>query len=114
MFQERNGLPFPIGKVVIVRDLQPGNIRGQHAHHAMQEIVVPLQGGCTVEMDDGKTKEKVILDDPNTALYIPAKVWRTLSDFAPDTMLLLIADLPYEESEKDYIRNYDEFLKVVS
>jgi len=113
MFQEPSGLPFSIGKVVVIRDMQPDDVRGKHAHHKMQEIVVALQGGCTIEIDDGTTKESFVVNDPNTALFIPPQVWRTLSNFQPDTILLLIADLPYDEAETDYVRGYGEFLESV-
>jgi mannose-6-phosphate isomerase-like protein (cupin superfamily) len=112
MFQGGSGLPFSIGKVVTIQGMNTDTIRGQHAHHKMQEIVVALQGGCEIEIDDGTTKETFVVDNPNTALYIPPQVWRTLRNFQPDTILLLIADLPYDEAETDYIREYEEFLRL--
>lgn len=113
MFQHESGLPFSIGKVVTIQGMNADTIRGQHAHHNMQEVVVALQGGCEIEIDDGTTKEVFVVDNPNTALYIPPQVWRTLTNFQPDTILLLIADLPYDEAETDYIRDYEEFKRLV-
>lgn len=112
MYQQSAGLPFTIGKVVTLRGMQQGDIRGKHAHHKMQEIVVPLQGGCVIEIDDGTAKESFTLNDPHTALFIPPQVWRTLTNFQPETILLLIADLEYDEAEADYIRDYEEFLAM--
>lgn len=113
MFQDGSGLPFSVGKVVTIQGMNADTVRGQHAHHKMQEIVIALQGGCDIEIDDGKTKESFTIDDPNTALFIPPQVWRTLRKFQPDTILLLIADLPYDETETDYIRDYEEFVRLV-
>lgn len=113
MFQNGSGLPFPIGKVVTIHGMKETDVRGQHAHHKMQEIVVALQGGCEIEIDDGTTKEMFTVDNPNSALYIPPQVWRTLRNFKSDTILLLIADLPYDSAETDYIRDYEEFKRLI-
>lgn len=113
MFQDGSGLPFSIGKVLTIQGMKQTDVRGQHAHHKTQEIVVALQGGCEIEINDGTTKEMFVIDNPNTALYIPPQVWRTLTNFQPHTILLLIANLPHEPSETDYIRDYDEFKRLV-
>ena len=65
-FQEgqdpENALPFTIGKVLVSSDMQPGDVRGNHAHYETEEIVVALSGGCTFELDDGRgTRERVRL-----------------------------------------------------
>lgn len=113
MFQAGAGLPFSIGKVVTIHGMKATDVRGQHAHHNMQEIVVALQGGCEIEIDDGTTKEVFNIHHPNTALYIPPQVWRTLTNFQPETILLLIADLPYDQAETDYIRDYEDFKRLI-
>jgi len=35
-------------------------------------------------------------------------IWREMSDFSPDCVLMVIADTVYDDS--DYIREYDDFL----
>ena len=39
-------------------------------------------------------------------------MWREMYDFSPDAVLLVLASDFY--NEEDYIRNYDEFLKLVN
>ena len=46
-----NALPFTIGKVLVSSDMQPGDVRGNHAHYETEEIVVALSGGCTFELE---------------------------------------------------------------
>jgi len=38
-------------------------------------------------------------------------VWREMSDFSTDCVLMVVADAPY--SEADYIRDYNEFLTAL-
>ena len=51
---EVNALPFQIGKVLVMSDIRTDDVRGNHAHHETEEILVALTGGCTVEVDDGR------------------------------------------------------------
>ena len=39
-------------------------------------------------------------------------MWREMYDFSPDAVLLVLASDLYDES--DYIRDYDEFIKMVN
>ena len=60
---------------------------------------------------DGKDTAEVTLDKPNEGLYIANNMWREMYDFTPGTVLLVLASEYYDE--RDYIRNYQDFLKVV-
>lgn len=130
-----NALPFMIGKVLVSSDMQPGDVRGNHAHYETEEIVVALNGGCTFELEDGRgTRERVRLGvgkclgsgepecgrDPHTpipsnsetqpALLLYPHVWRTFYDFEPGTVLLVVANIKYDEA--DYIRDREEFERI--
>jgi len=52
-----------------------------------------------------------LLDDPTVGLYISNNIWREMYDFSPDAVLLVLASELYDE--KDYIREYQEFIKFV-
>lgn len=109
----RNAVPFSIAKVLYMADIAPTDRRGMHAHFRTREIVVCLQGGCRFDLEDGRgRRESVRIDRPDQAIYLPPRVWRALTDFAPGTRLLAIADTPYDEV--DYIRDYARFLKEAS
>ena len=105
-------VPFAIKKVLVVRGMKPTDVRGKHAHITTQEIVVAVQGGCDIEVDDGKRKEIVRIEGWEKSVLLPPQVWRTLTNFAENTILLIIAD--HEYTEDDYIRNYAKFLEMVS
>ena len=183
-----NALPFSVGKVLVSSDMTPDDVRGNHAHHETEEIVVALSGGCTFDLDDGRgRKETVSLSaktegrgrgtedrgqrsedggqrtddggqrtedggqrtddggqrtddgsrkaedgsrkaedgrlrtadgglssvishqssDIKEALLLYPHVWRTFHSFEPGTVLLVVANITYDEV--DYIRDRDEF-----
>ena len=59
-------------------------------------------------MDDGRERRSVRLDSPEKGLYIGRGIWREMSDFSPDAVLMVIASTRYDEA--DYIRSYEDFL----
>lgn len=109
--EEQKDLPFDIKRVYYIYDTLPGVRRGFHAHRNLQQILVCVSGSCKIHLDDGKQTLEVTLDDPNTGLYIANNMWREMYDFTPGAVLLVLASEYYDEA--DYIRNYEDFLKMI-
>jgi len=113
MFQvgksKSNKLPFKIKKVLIISGMKGKDARGGHTHHKTKQILVCVSGECVVRLDNGKNTKKIKLKKPNKALVLYPYVWHTMQDFKKNTVLLVIADTEY--NEKEYIRDYDEFIK---
>ena len=107
----KNSLSFDIKRVFIISDMRGSDVRGGHTHHKTVQVLMPISGGCTVTMDDGTDKEVIQLFDPEKGLLIPPYVWHTMQDFAEGTVLIDFADTIYDE--KDYIRNYDDFISII-
>ena len=107
-------IPFEIQRVFMVYDVEPGRVRGAHAHYAMQEVVACLNGTITVELDvPGVYSERITLDRPNTALYIPPTAWRNIQ-FGPGAVLMALASTHYDEA--DYFRdfqNYETYIQTL-
>lgn len=114
MFQpgaEPDGFSFPIRKVLLMSDIDTADVRGRHAHFHTQELLICIQGGCTVHVEDASGRRATIrLSRRNEALLLYPHVWRTVREFAEGTLLLAIADTEYDE--RDYIRNYQRFKEV--
>jgi len=105
-------IPFDIKRVYYIFDTKSGVVRGLHAHKELLQVMVCLKGSCRVMLDNGSTKEKVVLDSPNKGLLIDSMMWREMHDFSADCVLMVLANEYYDES--DYIRDYDAFLKQVN
>jgi len=78
----------------------------------LEQIIVAMDGACEFVLDDGKTQEVVRLNRPDKALYIGKNMWREMRHFSYGCKLMVLASKRYDE--KEYIRNYDDFLKEVN
>ena len=103
-------VPFAIARVYYVYATTPGTERGFHAHRALNQLAVAVAGSCTMLLDDGTKRVDVRLDDPAVGLTMGPMIWREMSDFSPDCVLMVLADAAYDEA--DYIRDYGEFLAL--
>jgi len=103
-------IPFDIKRVYYLFETLPDVIRGLHAHKALKQLVIPVRGSCKFLLDDGFERVEVSLNDPAVGLILESLIWREMYEFSEDCVLMVLADMHYDET--DYIRNYDEFLKV--
>ena len=110
--QYDESLPFLARRYFNVFAVGAGEIRGNHAHHTVHQLLVCVKGSCRVSLDDGKTRDRVLLDRPELALYIPPKIWATQEEFSSDGVLSVLASEAYDPEE--YIRDYDAFLNLVN
>ena len=103
-------VPFDVRRVYYIFDTTPGTVRGMHAHRALKQLLVCVSGACTIscEMPDG-TRSTHRLDWPTKGLLIEGLVWREMSEFSKDAVLVVLASEHYDIS--DYIRDYAVFLK---
>jgi dTDP-4-dehydrorhamnose 3,5-epimerase-like enzyme len=105
-------IPFQINRVYYIYATQPEIIRGLHAHRELRQVAVCVSGKCKFILDDGNEKCEVVLDSPEKGLFIDQMIWREMTNFSRDCVLLVLADKHYDEN--DYIRNYQEFLRIVN
>ena len=104
-------IPFDIQRVFFLYDVVAGAERGGHAHRQLEQVCVAAMGSFSVVLDDGRARRTVDLRQPSVGLYIPTMVWSQLVDFASGTIAVVLASRHYDESE--YIRDYDEFRRIV-
>ena len=109
--EEFNDIPFRIKRVYYMYDTLPGVVRGHHSHKALEQILICIHGTCKIRLDNGREKKIVLLEKPYEGLYISHAMWREMYDFSSDAVLMVLASEVYDES--DYIRDYDEFLRMV-
>lgn len=110
--ESNKNMPFEIKRVYWIFDTAPNQGRGMHAHKNLEQIIVAIDGACKFVLDDGKTRESVWLNRPDVGLYIGPNMWREMKHFSYGCKLMVLASKYYDE--KEYIRDYDEFLKEVN
>jgi UDP-2-acetamido-3-amino-2,3-dideoxy-glucuronate N-acetyltransferase len=106
------GLPFLPKRYFVIFEVPTPEIRGEHAHRELHQFMVALRGRVNVSADDGKNRWEAVLDSPKLGLHVSPYVWLNLFRFSADCVLLVLASDVYSES--DYIRNYDDFERLVA
>jgi len=101
-------IPFDTRRVYYLYDVPAGEARGGHAHRELRQLIVAASGSFNVILFDGKVKRTVTLNRPFYGLLVVPGIWRELDDFSSGSVCLVMASREYDE--KDYIRDYQEYL----
>jgi acetyltransferase-like isoleucine patch superfamily enzyme/dTDP-4-dehydrorhamnose 3,5-epimerase-like enzyme len=104
-------LPFVPRRVFMVYNVPSARVRGEHAHRQCHQFLVCVTGSLAVVVDDGSSREEYVLDQPWIGLYLPPKVWGTQYKYSQNATLMVFASHEYDPT--DYIREYEEFLRLV-
>lgn len=103
-------VPFCIRRVYFLYNVPVDSERGGHAHRELEQVIFALSGSFRIKTDDGEKKSEYWLRNPRQGLHIGQLVWREMDSFSQGAVCMVIASQYYEE--KDYYRDYDEFLKA--
>ncbi len=105
-------VPFAINRIFYIYGSDSQVVRGQHANIKTRFILINVSGTSKVKLDNGEETRIVELNKPKMGLYIDTMLWKDMYDFSPDSVLLVLASEHYDAQE--YIRDYDEYLKILS
>lgn len=108
---EWRDIPFRPRRVFVLHDVPEGARRGGHAHHRLHELIIAVSGSFDVSTRDEHGWHRWHLNRADSGLYVPPNVWRYLSNFAGNSVALVLASTPY--SRRDYIRDMDKFLATL-
>lgn len=110
--EANKNIPFDIKRVYWLYDVPGGECRGGHAHKQIKEILIAVSGSFHVTLDNGKEKQRFLLNHPYQGLLIDTKTWRTLDDFSSGAVCVVLASDFYDEN--DYIYDYNDFLQYIN
>lgn len=105
-------LPFQVKRIFYTYDVHFENNRGAHAYYNTEQVLICVSGRLKIKCSDKNNEAVYELNKPDEALYIAPHVWRTSFEHSPDSVLLVLSSLEYDE--EDYIRDYDQYMEVVS
>lgn len=103
-------IPFAVERYFLVFDVPGVEVRGEHAHKECHQFLICVKGTISVVADDGRAREEFVLDTPDRGLYLPPMTWGIQYKYSPDAVLLVFASHLYDAA--DYIRDYDEFVRL--
>ena len=107
--EAQRSIPFPIKRVYYITHLENCfSVRGLHAHKELEQVIFCISGSFTLRLDDGATKQDILMNRDNVGVVLGKKLWHEMVDFSSGCVLLVFASDYYDEA--DYIRNYDDFI----
>lgn len=108
--EQQQLVPFEVKRIFWTYYTPESIVRGRHAHHATEQVLIAVAGRITVttELADGAI-QSFRLEDPNEGLYVPPNAWHTMQ-YSHSAVQLVLASAAYLEA--DYIRDYDKFREV--
>lgn len=106
-----NHIPFEIKRTYWIYDVPGGEIRGGHAFKNQNEFIIVLSGSLDVIIYDGMKEKKFSLNRSYYGLYIPNGFWRSMENFATNTLALVVSDTLF--NSLDYIRDMEEYKKFL-
>jgi dTDP-4-dehydrorhamnose 3,5-epimerase-like enzyme len=104
-------IPFAIKRTYYLYDVPGGAARAGHAHKELHQFLIAISGSFDVTVDDGTEKVKYHLNRSYFGLYIPPLIWREIDNFSSGSVCLALVSEIYDEN--DYLRDYEEFLRVI-
>ena len=110
-FENSAQIPFDIKRTYWVYDVPGGEIRGSHAFKESHELIIALSGSFDLILNNGKKEFKYTLNRSYNGIYVPNLIWRRLENFSTNSLALIVSNIKY--NEQDYIRDFDEFKKII-
>lgn len=104
-------LPFAPARFFLVHAVPSSEVRGEHAHRGCHQFLVCVKGSVHVMVDDGVTRQEIVLDRPDIGIHVKPLVWGTQYKYSADAVLLVFASHPYDAN--DYIRDYSTWLETI-
>lgn len=107
--ESKRNIPFDIKRIYYITQVPNEIRRGFHSHRQLHQVLLCLNGSVKIKLKDGNEELVVELNNCSEGLYIGPMIWREMYDFTEGCVLLVMASEYYDE--KDYIRDYEEYLK---
>ena len=105
-----NELPFDAKRVFYVTNVPKGETRGRHAHYRNKQILICLSGEISVKLDSGRFIKHFKLKQ-NDSVFVNNLTWDEQTYETGNDILLAICSTEYDDY--DYIRDYNEFKKII-
>lgn len=107
---DAGAIPFQPARVFFVYGVPADSERAGHSHRTTHQFVVSLAGTFQLDLTDGVHTSKFSLSERSRGVYVPPMIWDRLYGFSADAVCLVLSSTAYNEA--DYIRNWDEFLRL--
>ena len=104
---------FSISRMYFLNNLIENQPRGNHSYLNVSQIIIPIKGTISVEVDDGQNIKTIYSKKSYEGIYIPTNIWRKVTPLTANTLILVLAD-KHTKTVKKYptTKNSSLILKV--
>lgn len=100
-------LPFKIGRVFWTYDVPGGEMRGGHAYHQQEELIIALSGSFDIIIKEiNGSHKRFQMNRSYYGLYLPPKTWRHMENFSTNSLSLHLSSHAFDSN--DYIRDFNQ------
>lgn len=107
---ESSAMPFVVKRVFTIVNAQKNSKRGMHAHKKCNQLLCCTSGKIKLICDNGLQRVEKILTPNNNGILVKSGIWAEQIYLMDNSVLIVFCDQPYDE--KDYIRDYNQFLNL--
>lgn len=111
-FEATHDVDFEIKRIYYISKVPEGVRRGFHAHKKLKQLLFCPYGRIQLILENEMGREEIELSDPSIGVVIDKPTWREMLWLQKDSVLCVAASDFYEV--EDYIRDYDEFKKLIT
>lgn len=110
-FEGTHDIDFVIKRIYYISKVPEGVRRGFHAHKKLKQLLFCPYGRIQLILENEMGREEIELSDPSIGVVIDKLTWREMLWLQKDSVLCVAASDFYEI--EDYIRDYNEFKKLI-
>ncbi len=111
-FESIKDIPFEIKRIYYISKVPNGVERGFHAHKQLRQLLFCPYGRIRLTLENEDGRDAIELSDPSIGVLIEKPTWREMTWLQSDSVLCVAASDFY--STDDYIRDYNEFITLIS
>lgn len=112
LFEANKHINFGINRVYYIYNVgDESQVRGPHAHKKNKQIFLCINGSAKFHVDDGKTKQDILINESNKGVVMYEHVWHSITEITKNAVILVAASEKYDKD--DYLLDYDEFINYV-
>ena len=105
-----NKFPIQVKRIFYIFG-KKNKYRGDHAHKKCTQVFIPINGKIKLEITH-KKNHKILLNSKNKKIVIvPPLHWCKINFVEKKSSLLVMCDVKF--AEKEYIRQFKNFLKFI-
>ena len=104
-------IPLKVKRIFYVNNAIKDEVRGEHAHKACWQLLIPIHGKLDIYCNDGSEEKTYKLTKQNQGLIVPPLIWCKQVYKSDENILLVLTSEEYDPD--DYIHNFDEFIKYI-